>query len=156
MKNFNAIFVLILSILLHSCKTNNELPNNITVKGKNKYISTEDNIVVYSTLDYLEDNRSDSINVYLSKEDWGILNKSFIKNKLFLFRGINDDIGIKTNSIEIPEKYIIKTNSRNIIINYRYYFDGSEINKEKTERFKSFIKVFDSIIYYKIHETKKR
>ena len=77
------------------------------------------------------------------------MTKSFIDNKINLFDSINNDIGVRTNSIKFGEKYLITSNQREIVVNYDYFFDENKINKDKTERFKNFVKTLDSIFYSK-------
>lgn len=143
--------------MFFSCKKNEkEWVNEITIFGDTEFVSTKHNLVVYKSVSYFEPDILDSTKIYFSKSDWELINHSFSDNKINLFDSINHDIGVVAHTIEKPRKIIIKTNKRNIKINYEYFInDSSKINFDKTKRYKNFIKVFDSIIFFKMEKARK-
>lgn len=113
-----------------------------------KYISlNQEKLTIYNRSYYFtEADKVDSIQIYLSDIDWKIINKSFLDNDIIYFKNENNDIGEKTNSIVLGEKYLLTTSQRKVLVNYNYFFDNHKINQEKTKKFQKFMKVVDSII----------
>lgn len=92
----------------------------------------------------------DSLSTNLLQKDWEVINKSFIDNEISKFANSNTDIGEKVNTIEMPEKYILVTNKRKIIVEYHYKLnDDVGLDIEKTKRFNNLLNTIDSIVYYK-------
>ena len=88
------------------------------------------------------------INTVWEKE---LINKSFIKEKIYNFIDKEQSIGEIDNMIRMPKTIEIRTNKRNILVKYRYFFNDQKsiIDKDKTKRFNKFMRAIDSIIYYK-------
>lgn len=92
----------------------------------------------------------DSLSTNLSQKDWEAINKSFIDNEISKFANSNTDIGERVNTIEMPEKYILVTNKRKIIVEYNYELDDNVVlDVEKTKRFNNLLKTIDSVVHYK-------
>lgn len=94
----------------------------------------------------------DSLSTDLLQKDWEAINKSFIDNKISKFANSNTDIGERVNTIKMPEKYILVTNKRKIIVEYNYELDDNDdvvLDVEKTKRFNNLLKTIDSVVHYK-------
>jgi hypothetical protein len=137
--------------MFFSCSKYQERLLNIEIINDHNELSfsTKKEKIYIREYSYFEDEKIDSIKINFSEEDWKVMTKSFIDNKINLFDSINNDIGVRTNSIKFGEKYLITSNQREIVVNYDYFFDENKINKDKTERFKNFVKTLDSIFYSK-------
>ena len=140
---------------LISCQI--EQVENIEIKSINEYLSIKEGIKIYYGENLLEDksnktykivNISDTIKFSLSEEEKGLINKSFIKEKIYNFIDKEQSIGEIDNMIRMPKTIEIRTNKRNILVKYRYFFNDQKsiIDKDKTKRFNKFMRTIDSII----------
>lgn len=146
---------MLLILFFISCKNDEKILSiEILNNHGDIFFSTKREMVYIREYNFFKDEKIDSIKINLSDSDWKAINESFLKNKIISFSHVNDDIGEKTNSIEVGEKYLITTNDRKLVVNYNYFFNDSKINKNKTKRFKKFMKVCDSIINYKLQKSK--
>ena len=149
----NMFYLIILTIIFVSCKKNKEILLNVEIINSHGdlSVSTKKQKIYMREYSFFEEEKIDSINIKLSERDRDIINKSFVKNKLFEFEDNINDVGVLANSIEQPMKIKIETNKRTINITYHYFLGNDEniINKGRTKRIKNFMKTFDSIIYYK-------
>ena len=143
---------------LISCQI--EQVENIEIKSIDEYLSIKEGIKIYYGENLLEDksnktykivNISDTIKFSLSEEEKELINKSFIKEKIYNFIDKEQSIGEIDNMIRMPKTIEIRTNKRNILVKYRYFFNDQKsiIDKDKTKRFNKFMRAIDSIIYYK-------
>jgi hypothetical protein len=147
------IIVCIIAVsALYSCSKKEilEKDGGIIISESNRYISTKDRLVVVTSTSFTEGDKSDTLKIQLSDKDWNILQKSFTKNQIFSISNNHPEIGEKSNSIiPFPKKIEIKTNKRNLTINYNYFVGNEKIDTVKSKNLKQFMRTFDSIIYYK-------
>ena len=140
---------------LISCQI--EQVENIEIKSIDEYLSIKEGIKIYYRENLLEDksnktykivNISDTIKFSLSEEEKELINKSFIKEKIYNFIDKEQSIGEIDNMIRMPKTIEIRTNKRNILVKYRYFFNDKKsiIDKDKTKRFNKFMRTIDSII----------
>lgn len=113
---------------LISCQI--EQVENIEIKSIDEYLSIKEGIKIYYGENLLEDksnktykivNISDTIKFSLSEEEKELINKSFIKEKIYNFIDKEQSIGEIDNMIRMPKTIEIRTNKRNILVKYRYF-----------------------------------
>jgi|GEM_PF-2093886 hypothetical protein len=150
-------YIIYIIFLFVSCQ---EKVEDVIVKSENKYISISKGLQVYKLKNIVEIKDSNSfkvidsldiLNFKLSEEEKQLINKSFNKEKIYTFEDSEKEIGEIENTIKLPKMIEIKTNRRNILVEYNYFFYDQKyiINKDKTKRFNNFMRTIDSIIYYK-------
>jgi hypothetical protein len=138
-----------LCFIILSCEHQEVLAKDISIATPNRNLSTLKGTDIYNTLLYTEPDTSETLHFELTDKDWAILKESFEKNQVYL---INNDtkIGERAHSIYQPNKIKIKTNKGFLSVEYRYFLGESEkFDSLKSEKFKKFMKTFDSLVYYR-------
>lgn len=95
----------------------------------------------------------DTIKMSLTDYEMEKIHNAFLESKIYLFDNNNDDIGEVVDELHTDrnlEKYIIFTDRRKIVVNYQKNIEINTINMEKTDRFKRFHSVLDTIYGKKI------
>lgn len=156
------ILLLSFFLFLLSCNKNDELKEIISINNHNDTsykLTKEKSVIYFRSYSFTEEDTVDSLRITLNHEDWQIINNSYFKNGINDFKNNEKHIGTITNSIDFPEKYILKTNSKVLNITYNYFFndESTKINKVETEKFVKFLRTCDSLIVMKkikVQETK--
>ncbi|PRB83552.1 hypothetical protein CQ022_15710 [Chryseobacterium culicis] len=125
------------------------MAKDISIATENRNLSTLKGTDIYNTLLYTEPNTSDTLRFKLTEQDWIILKESFEKNQLYLIDNTTK-IGERVHSIYMPHNIKIKTNKRLLSVQYRFFIGEKEnFDHIKSEKFKKFLKTFDSLVYYR-------
>lgn len=140
-------------LMLSSCTEKERLEGrDISLSKENTFVSTAKGIVVYESNSFTEESKSDTFKIRFSTHDWDILRESFDKNQIFTLND-DSDLGERTTSMSLPKTISIKTNKRNLSINYHYFINEKDkIDQDKSEKLKSIMRTFDSLIYYRIEK----
>lgn len=140
-------------VMLSSCKEKERLEGrDISLSKENTFVSTAKGIVVYESTSFTEESKSDTFKIQFSNQDWDILRKSFDKNQIYTLDD-DSDIGESSTYMSLPKTINIKTNKRNLSINYHYFINEKDkINQDKSAKLKRFMRTFDSLIYYRIEK----
>lgn len=142
-------FTACLCFIISSCEQKEVLAKDISIATENRNLSTLKGTDIYNTLLYTEADTSDTLRFKLTEQDWIILNESFEKNQLYVIDNTTK-IGERVHSIYIPHKIKIKTNKRLLSVQYQFFIDEKEkFDSLKSEKFKKFLKTFDSLVYYR-------
>lgn len=143
--------------ILFSCsKEKKEKIENVIIITENKYLSIYEGFEINNREDFIRGKNNyelvyikDTIKFEITEEEKNIINKSFIQNKIEYISKNNMNIGEKVEYIIMPKKINIKTNRRNIDIEYNYFLDEVKIDKIKTMEINNFLRTIDSILHYK-------
>lgn len=151
------IFYMSIVFILFSCsKEKKEKIENVIIITENKYLSIYEGFEINNREDFIRGKNNyelvyikDTIKFEITEEEKNIINKSFIQNKIEYISKNNMNIGEKVEYIIMPKKINIKTNRRNIDIEYNYFLDEVKIDKIKTMEINNFLRTIDSILHYK-------
>lgn len=132
-----------------SCEKKERLGNDISILTPGRNLSTANGTDIYTSDLQIEPDTSDTLRFKLIENDWAILRESFDKNQIYLIND-NTKIGKRVHSIYMPDRIKIKTNKRQLSVEYRYFIGEREkFDSVKSISFNKFMKTFDSLVYYR-------